>query len=93
MFENLLDGLSKYFTEDAGEEDDKTAITQDKIDEIFGKLTTACDELDMDAMEECSKELEEYSYGNKKEIIDKLIEAIRNMDPDSITEVMEEYRK
>lgn len=93
MFENLLDGLSKYFTEDEGEEDDKTAITQDKIDEIFGKLTTACDELDMDAMEECSKELEEYSYGNKKEIIDKLIEAIRNMDPDSITEVMEEYRK
>ncbi len=93
MFENLLDGLSKYFTDDAGEEDGKTAITRDKIEEIFGKLATACDDLDMDAMEECSKELEEYSYGNKQGIIDKLIEAIRNMDPDSITEVMEEYRK
>ena len=93
MFENLLESLSKYFKEDADVADDKAVITADKIEEIFGKLTAACDDLDMDAMEECSKELEEYSYGNKKGIIDKLIEAIRSMDPDSITEVMEEYRK
>jgi len=93
MFENLLESLSKYFKEDADVADDKAVITADKIEEIFGKLTVACDDLDMDAMEECSKELEEYSYGNKKGIIDKLIEAIRSMDPDSITEVMEEYRK
>ena len=50
--------------------------------------------VDMDVMEECSKELESYSYSEgKKEIIEKLIDAIGSMDPDSITELMEEYRK
>ena len=94
MFEELLSGLSKYFeTDDSGVEG-KTQITDEKIDEIFEKLANACEELDMDVMEECNRELESYSYAEgKKEIIEKLVDAIGSMDPDSITGLMEEYRK
>ena len=94
MFEELLKNLSKYF--ETGDEDgtDKAQITDEKVNEIFDKLSAACEELDMDVMEECSKELESYSYPEgKKETVEKLIDAIGSMDPDSITELMEEYRK
>lgn len=94
MFEELLKNLSKYFeTDDAGDAD-KELITDEKVGEIFDKLAAACEELDMDVMEECSKELESYSYPEgKKEIVEKLIDAIGSMDPDTITELMEDYRK
>ena len=95
MFEELLAGLSKYFDdESSGDDADKVKITDDKIEEIFAELSSACDDLDMDVMEECSKELESYSFDeDKKEIVNKLIDAIGSMDPDSITGLMEEYRK
>ena len=93
MFENLLESLSKYFEEDLGASDDKPAITKEKVDEIFNKLTAACDELDMDVMEECAKQLGSFSFAeDKKDVIDRLIDAIGSMDPDSVTELMNEYR-
>ena len=94
MFEELLKNLSKYFETDDEDDTDKAQISDEKVGEIFDKLAAACEELDMDVMEECSKELESYSYPEgKKEIIEKLIDAIGSMDPDTITELMEEYRK
>ncbi len=93
MFENLLESLSKYLEEDLGASDDKPAITKEKVDEIFIKLTAACDELDMDVMEECAKQLGSFSFAeDKKDVIDRLIDAIGSMDPDSVTELMNEYR-
>ena len=93
MFEELLNGLSKYFAGDSSGDEGKAQITDEKINEIFEKLFAACEELDMDVMEECGKELENYSYpDNKKETVEKLISAIGSVDPDSVTSLMEEYR-
>ncbi|MBP5554074.1 MAG: response regulator [Lachnospiraceae bacterium] len=94
MFEELLSSLSKYFEGDKGGDEGKPPITGEKIEEIFGKLSEACDVLDMDAMEECAAELGRFSFDEGvKEIIGELISAIGSVDPDSVTELMAKYRE
>ncbi len=92
MFEELLTSLSKYFMGNGLADEGKTPITAEKTKEIFKKLAEACDDLDMDAMEECRRELESYSYPEgAEEIMGELITAIGKIDPDSVTGFMAEY--
>ena len=98
MYQDLLGNLSKYFNVSAEEKtsgtDEKPEITDDRIKEIFDKLKSACDDLDMDGMEECGSELADYSHpGNKQAIVDKMLDAISKIDTDKVTELMDEYRK
>ena len=98
MYQKLLVRLSKYFDgsseENPSASDDKSEISDDRIKEIFDKLREACDNLDMDGMEECGKELEGYSHpGNKQTIVKKMLDAISGIDTDKITELMDEYMK
>ncbi len=92
MYEKLLDDLSGYFKDDFNAS--KPEISEILLYDIFDKMTAACDDLDMDEMEMCAKQLSDYSYpDSKKWIIEKMIDAVSMVDSDEITRLMEEYRK
>ena len=92
-YKKLLDDLSKYFPEEE-EKTDLPKIPAEELESIFAELAEACDNLDMDGMEACVERLKKYSYPEgKKELIDKLYEAIDGMDSDACMEIMNEYRK
>ena len=98
MYQKLLTDLSKYFGASSGEKASAAAgrpeISGDRIKEIFGKLKEACDDLDMDGMEECGRQLEGYSHpGNKQAIAEKILDAISKIDTDKVSELMDEYLK
>ncbi len=93
MYRELLDKLSKYFEE---EEDEKELmpITQEIFDELSGRLAEACDELDMDGMEEVAQDMKSYQYPDEmKENLDKLYLAIDNIDIDGCEEIMEQLKQ
>ena len=91
MFEGLLTALSKYFP-DAENEDALPAISDDELYDLFSELTAACDELDMEKMEECGKRLREFSYPEEKQpLIESIIDAIASMDTDVIESLMKQY--
>ena len=91
MFEGLLTALSKYFP-DAENEDTLPAISDDELYDLFSELTAACDELDMEKMEECGKRLREFSYPEEKQpLIESIIDAIASMDTDVIESLMKQY--
>ena len=98
MYQKLLTDLSKYFGASSGEKASAAAgrpeISGDRIKEIYGKLKEACDDLDMDGMEECGRQLEGYSHpGNKQAIAEKILDAISKIDTDKVSELMDEYLK
>ncbi|MCR5584776.1 MAG: response regulator [Lachnospiraceae bacterium] len=93
MFKKLLDDLSKYFDEGNDEDKKEQAMISDvELKEIFEKLREACEELDMDRMEECGELLGSKTYPeDKREIIDNLCEAIEQMDTDVCNNLMDDY--
>ncbi len=92
IYRRLLDDLSKYFPEEEAATD-LPEIPAEELESIFTELAEACDNLDMDGMEACVEKLKKYSYPDgKKDIIDKLYEAIDGMDGDACVEIMDEYR-
>ena len=79
----LLDRLSKYFPEEKSVAVDRPMISKETLGAILDALAEACDNLDMDAMEEAGKELGRYTVeGVPAEDIDALIKAIEGMDVD-----------
>ncbi len=88
-FSDLLDSLKDHFAEDASSETEKIPIEESVLKEQLDKLTVACDDLDMDAMEEVEMVLKQYSYpDDKKELMEKLYNAIENIDVDSVTQIV-----
>ncbi len=92
LLKKLLDDLSEYFSVVTGEAADLPPASDDEIRAVFDKLSSACDNLEMDEMEECAEKLRSYSYPeDKKELIDKLCNAIEMMDTDGCAEIMGSY--
>ncbi len=88
-YRELLDKLAKYFET---EEDDSEheAITEETLKELFGELKKACDDLDMDAMEQIEEKLKGYSYAEDvKDDMAKLYEAIENVDTEACFDLMD----
>ena len=87
-FKKLLDSLSVHFETGEDEAAGRPLIAADKLADILNELSRACDELDIDAMEQVKAELMSYSYPDPKaEIVDKLCKAIDNIDTDSCMEL------
>ena len=90
VFDNLLKDLSAYYPETEDDEE-KPLIDDGILKEQLGKLREACDDLDMDAMEEVGGELKKYSYPDEiREKIDRLMHAIDNIDTTECEELIEE---
>ena len=78
-FSKLLDALAVYYPK--SEEGDKSLINDEVLKEQLNVLRTACDDLDMDAMEEVAGELRKYSYSDGvQDKIDELLNAINHID-------------
>ena len=89
-FRKLLDDLSKYFEEE--EKEELESVSEEELRSIFAALSDACENLDMDSMEDCAGKLKKYSYPpDKKEIIDKICLAVENMDTDECINAIADY--
>ena len=86
--------LSFYISEKKKESRQPTPISEEKLKAIFERLTEACDNLDMDEMEECGNELKNFSYPvDKENVMNRLYSAISGVDGDLCKVLMEEYQK
>ena len=67
-------------------------VSQELLKELFERMRTAVDELDMDEMAEVIAEMKKYSYeGECKEAFEKLQEAVDNIDVDACQEIMDQW--
>lgn len=88
-FSKLLSELAAYYPD--GEDGEKPLIDDEVLKGQLATLREACDNLDMDAMEEVGSELRRYSYPDGiKETIDKLLHAIDNIDTEECERLIEE---
>lgn len=72
----------------------KEPITKEILLSQFEILSTAVDELDMDAMEQVSSELNKHTYSNNEsQYFHDMKVAIENIDVTKITEIMDEWKK
>jgi len=86
------DILSEVFKTEE-ETGDKEPISPEALADYFEKMLTAADELDMDLMEEISKEMDKFSYeGDAKDYMESLKEAAANIDVDSIEEIITNWK-
>ena len=93
MFSDLISDMEPYFDEPEEDESSKPVILAEDLNRFMDDLTTACDELDMDAMEAVKKGFRAYRFDDAvKENIDKLLKAIDSMDTDECMEVIELIR-
>lgn len=93
-FKQLLDNLSKYFAEEESNEEELAEITEEDFNRILDELLAACDDLDMDKMEESKAELKKYSHSDEvKEILDQVYDAIDDIDVDTCVELIGELKK
>ena len=80
LYKKFLDELSKYFT-GTQYDSEKKPITPEELGELMAKLKTACDDLDMDGMEEVKESLEKYMWPeDKKDVITDICKAISECD-------------
>ena len=90
VYGKLLDDLSVYYPKDAGD-DEKPLIGDDVLKEQLRLLRSACEDLDMDAMEAVAGELRKYSYSDDlKDGMERLLHAIDNIDTEECEKLMEE---
>ena len=89
VYSKLLDDLSAYYPK-AESDEEKPLIGVDILKEQLGLLRTACEDLDMDAMEAVAGELRKYSYSNElKDTIDKLLHAIDSIDTEECEKLID----
>ena len=85
--------LTPYFEEQSGEQNGKQAEKND-LQDFFTQMKEALDNLDMDAMEEVVKSMNQYSYdGDQKKLFDDLKNAVEDIDTEKCEEVLSEWEK
>ncbi|MBQ7558450.1 MAG: response regulator [Lachnospiraceae bacterium] len=89
-FRRILAGLGEYYGTEDENEGDKPLIDGKTLEDLLGRLWQACDDLDMDGMDEISDRLKEYSYGDDiRERIEDLRKAVANMDSEKCMEIID----
>ncbi len=88
---SYYDVLAPQFSTEEAE--DKPKIQTEQLMELLERMQSAADELDMDAMEEVSGEMDMFSYDCEgTELKNRLIEAAANVDVDSIEEIVSDWK-
>ena len=88
------DKLSYLFEEkeDPAAADNKIEASMDILTDLFERMRTACDELDMDEMEAVISDMSELSYTGKwKEKYEALKNAVNSMDVDECIAVIDDW--
>ena len=96
----LLDRYMSYksvldpYVEKEEDPSDKEPANPDTLKELFGKLKSAADELDLDGMEEAAASLNAYSYPEEQAgLLEELKEAVGNIDTDSCLEIISKWEE
>ncbi len=94
MYAHYYDILQPYFNSARTSTESGNKITHEKLEAVFQKIAHAIDNLNLDEMEACVKELENYSYDEEEtKLYNRLCEAVAEMDPDICEEVIENWRR
>ena len=93
-YEELLQKLSPYFPEEETANQDLPEIPAEELERILGELESACDDLDMDTMEEKKEELMKYSFPDSiTDSMKELYQAIDDIDIDTCMEIIVNIRE
>ena len=85
--------LAPYFPEEKDNSGGKK-ITKDQLTGFFAKMREAMENLDMDAMEETSKAMSEFSYeGKQQECFKELKTAVEDIDTEECEAILEKWEK
>ena len=97
VYKSLLEKLGGFFGNEGDADDsntDKPLIENSVLTDLMDELSEACDNLDLDGMEEISNKLKEYEFDNLiKEYIDSLHKAIADIDADECMELIEKIKQ
>lgn len=94
IYTHYYDILQPYFSSPKASAESSNKITGEKLEKIFDKIAHAIDNLNLDEMEECTRELEVYNYDEEEaKLYSRLCEAVAEMDPDMCEEVISDWRK
>ena len=89
VFSSLLDSLKDNFSEEESTDSGKIPVTEEILREQMSRLSAACEDLDMDTMEEIEETLKKYSYpDDMKDIMARLYKAIEDIDVDTVSEII-----
>ncbi len=91
-FDSLLSKLKDRYAEDE-DDSDKPPIDRDTLNELLDRLESACDELDMDDMEDVSSSLKEYNHSmDTKDLIEGLYKAVSEIDTEKCLDIIGQLR-
>lgn len=86
--------LAPYFEEEGEAGNNKKQADKEEMLALFTKMRDAMDNLDMDAMEEVSKEMEEFSYeGKDSEYFEQLKNSVADIDTEKCEEILASWEK
>ena len=84
--------LEPFCADSAKGDAGKEKVPAEAIQNCFGRMRGAVDDLDMDGMEEVIQEMDQYRYeGWQKEMFARLKEAVEEIDVDSCEAIMIEW--
>ncbi len=90
-FKELLSKLAPFFPEETATISGDKAMDPETLKVLADKLKSACDELDMDGMNEVKTQLRQYSYPlGVDDKVKQLYKAIDNVDTDECIRLMDE---
>lgn len=94
MYAHYYDVLQPYFSGSKTSAESGNRITDEKLEDVFRKIAHAIDNLSLDEMEACARELEGYSYDEEEtRLYNRLCDAVAEMDPDICEAVIADWRK
>lgn len=84
--------LEPFCADSAKGDAEKEKVPAEAVQNCFGRMRGAVDDLDMDGMEEVIQEMDQYRYeGWQKEMFARLKEAVEEIDVDSCEAIMIEW--
>lgn len=93
-YRHLKDVLEPYCQEEEKEGKERINASPEILQEIFERLGTAMNNLDMDGMDSAAEELDNYTYEPEQaEIFEKLRSAVEDMDIDTCEVLIDEWKK
>lgn len=88
QYRHYLEILKPYFYEEQKQQV-KQKISSDVLERVFKDLKEALEELDLDKMEACVKDLCQYEYeGWQKELFEQLEDAVEEIDSEACAEII-----
>ncbi len=85
--------LAPYFVKEEEEQSGRAAEVEE-LKALFEQMEEAMENLDMDAMEQAIRDMNQYSYGDaQRDIFEKLKNAVEDIDTERCEEIIAEWKK